>query len=127
VMAGVVKRRFPIVMTVSSVVVVLTGLRLFMMRFEPAWIGTPEGIVLSLGAVAGLGAMVIGIFVQKPTVERLGALAGKLAAAGRPPSPEEAAELNALRQKLVRVARLTAFHLIAASVLMAGHGLAAVM
>ena len=77
--------------------VTLTGLRLYMLRFDPAWIGTPEGIVISLGAIFGLGAMVLGMMVLKPTAEKLG------------------------------VARLTAFHLIAASLLMASHGLAAVM
>ena len=77
--------------------VTLTGLRLYMLRFDPAWIGTPEGIVISLGAIFGRGAMVLGRMVLKPTAEKLG------------------------------VARLTAFHLIAASLLMASHGLAAVM
>jgi uncharacterized membrane protein len=127
VMAGVLKRRFPLVMTVSGVLVVLSGLRMYMLRFDPAWVHTPEGIVLSLGAIAGLGAMGIGMFIQKPTVEKLGALGAKLAAAGRPPTPEETAEMDALRRKLVRVARLTAFHLAAAALLMASHRLAALM
>src|SRR5262245_53137776 len=89
--AGVLKRRFPLLMTVSGVLVILTGLRMYMLRFDPAWIRTPEGIVLSLGALAGLGAMVTGMFIQRPTVEKLGALSAKVAAAGRPPTPEEAA------------------------------------
>lgn len=125
VMAGVVKRRFPMLMTGSALVVVLTGLRLYTMRFEGAWLGTPEGIVLSLGGLFGLGAFFIGMLVQKPTVERLGALATKLAAAGAPPSPEQAAELEALRRRLARVARLTSWHLVAAALLMASHRLAA--
>jgi hypothetical protein len=125
VMAGVVKRRFPLVMTGSALVVVLTGLRLYMLRFDGAWVGTPEGIVLSLGGLFGLGAFFIGVLVQKPTVERLGGLAARLAAAGVPPSPEQAAELEALRRRLGRVARLTAWHLVVASLLMASHRLAA--
>lgn len=127
VMAGVLKRRFPIVMTVSGLLVVLTGLRLYTMRFSTAFLGTPEGIVLSLGGLLGLGAFFIGVFVQKPTAERLGALGAELAAAGSPPSPAQAAELAALRTRLGKVAKLTGWHLIASALLMASHRLAAML
>ena len=126
VMAGMLKRRFPIVMTVSGALVVLSGIRLFTLQpLNGAWFGTAHGITLTLGAIAGLGAFVVGIFVQKPTAERMGALAGQIAAAGKPPTPEQAAELNALRAKLGKTAKVTAWHLIAAAVLMSGHRLAA--
>lgn len=127
VMAGVLKRRFPILMTFSGLLVVLTGLRLYTMRFSTAFLGTPEGIVLSLGGLLALGGFFIGVFVQKPTAERLGALGARLAAAGAPPTPEQAAELQALRTRLGKVAKLTAWHLILASLLMAGHRLAAML
>lgn len=127
VMQGVIKRRFPVLMTVAGTVVVLSGLRMYMLRFDPAWVTTPEGIALSLGAVLGLGAMVIGLFVQKPTVERMGKLTAELAAAGGPPSPAQAAELAALRARLARVAKLGAYHLLGAALLMASHRLFAVM
>ena len=127
VMAGVVKRRFPILMTLSGIVVVLSGLRLYTIRFDPSWVGSPEGIALSLGGLLGLGAMGVGLFVQKPTVERLGALSAQLAAAGTPPSAEQGAELAALRVRLGRAARLTAWHLVGAAFLMAGHRLFAAL
>jgi len=127
VMAGILKRRFPIVMTASGAIVVLTGLRLYSILVSGAWIVTPQGIALSLGALAGLGAFTIGVFVQKPTAEKLGALAGQVAAAGKPPTPDQAAELDRLRTKLGKVAKLTAWHLIVAAVLMASHRLAALM
>lgn len=127
VMAGVAKRKLPIFLTVSAAMVVLTGLRMYMVRFSPGWVATPEGIVLSLGALAGLGAFVIGFFVQKPTVERMGALAGKIAASGAPPSAADAAELQALRTRLRKVAIVTAWHLLVAATLMAAHRLAALL
>lgn len=127
VMAGILKRRFPILMTVSGAVVVLTGLRLYSLLVSGAWIATPQGIVLSLGALAGLGAFVVGLFVQKPTAEKLGALGAQIAAAGKPPTPEQAAEMQTLRTRLAKVAKVTAWHLIVASVLMASHRLAAMM
>ncbi len=127
VMAGMLKRRFPILMTVAGLLVVLTGLRLYTMRFSTAFLGTPEGIVLSLGGLLGLGGFFIGVFVQKPTAERLGALGAQVAAAGAPPTPEQAAELQALRTRLGKIAKLTAWHLILASLLMASHRLAAML
>ena len=124
VMAGVVKRKFPVLMTASAAVVLLTGLRLYMLRFTTAWLTTPEGLVISLGALLAIAAFVMGVFVQKPTVERLAALGAQIAASGAPPSPAQAAELHTLREKLRRIASLTAWHLLAAAALMASHRLA---
>jgi hypothetical protein len=123
VMAGVVRRRLPIVLTAAAVLVVLTGLRLYMVRFTTAWLATPQGIALTLGGVLGLGAFVIGVFVQRPTVERLGALGATIAASGRTPTPEQTAEMQALRQRLRKVAAVTAWHLVGATILMASHRL----
>jgi hypothetical protein len=121
VMAGVARRRLPLVLTTAGSIVVLTGLRLYMLRFSSDWIASPHGLVLTLGAVLGLGAFVIGVFVQRPAAMQLGALGARIAASGAPPTAEQAAELQALRARLQRVARLTAWHLIGAAVLMASH------
>jgi hypothetical protein len=127
VMAGVMRRRFPILMSVAAGLVVLSGLRLYSMRFSTAFLGTPEGIVLTLGAVLGLGGFFMGVFSQRPTAQRLGALGAQIAAGGGPPTPEQAAEMQALRARLGKVARLTAWHVLIASLLMASHRLAAMM
>jgi uncharacterized membrane protein len=127
VMVGVVKRRLPILLTVAGGLVVLTGLRLYMQRFSGDWLTTPEGIVLTLGAILGLGGFVLGLFVQRPTVQRLGALAADIARAGGAPDATQAGELRALQGKLRRVARLTAWHLAGASLLMASHRLASML
>jgi uncharacterized membrane protein len=127
VVAGLMKRKFPVAMTAAGIVVVLSGARMYMIRFSPAWLHTPEGIVLSLGALLGLGAMVLGLFVQKPTAQRLGTLGAQVAASGAPPSPAQAAELHALRERMTRIGRLIAWHLIGAATLMAVHRLAAAL
>jgi uncharacterized membrane protein len=127
VMAGVTRRKLPVVLTVSATLVLLTGVRLYMLRFNSQWLVTPEGLALTLGAILGLGAFILGVFVQKPTAERLGALAAQVAASGAPPTSAQAAELQALRERLGRVAKLTAWHLLVAVVLMAGHRLIAMI
>jgi hypothetical protein len=123
VMAGVVKRRLPIALTVAGALVVLTGLRLYMIRFTTDWLTTPEGLALTLGGLLGLGAFAIGVFVQKPTVERLAALGAAVAASGRPPSADQASEMQALRTRLRKMAAVTAWHLVGATILMASHRL----
>lgn len=127
VMAGVVKRRMPVVLTMAAALVVLTGVRLYMLRFSSVWVTSPEGIVLSLGALLGLGAFVLGVFVQKPTAEKLVRLGGEIAKAGGPPNASQAGELRALQAKVQRVARLMAWHVIGASLLMASHRLASML
>ena len=125
VMGGVVKRRFPILMTVSGLLVAVSGIRMYMLRFDAAWVTTPEGIVLSLGALLGIAALFMGLLVQKPTMERMSALAGQIAAAGVPPTSEQSNELQALRVRGARTAKVIAWHLLVALVLMASHRLAA--
>lgn len=127
VMAGVAKRKFPIVMTVAAVLVVLTGLRLYTIRFSMEWLLSREGAVLTVGALLAIGAFVLGVFVQKPTVERIGALSAQIAASGAPPSAAQASELQALRQRLRKIAALTAWHLLGAALLMAMHRLVGAM
>lgn len=127
VMGGVMKRGFANVMTISGGLVVLSGIRLYMLRFSVAWLTTANGIVLTVGALLGLGAFAIGLFVQKPAAQRIAALGAQIAASGAPPSAEQAAELGALRARLGKIARVTAFHLIAALVLMAAQRLAAAL
>ena len=127
VMAAVVRRKLPIAMTVAAIFVVLTGARLYMVRFTPDWMTRPEGLVLTFGGILGLGAFVMGVAIQKPTAEKLSALGAAIAASGAPPSPAQIAEIGVLRAKLARVARLVAWHLIGASLLMASHRLAALL
>jgi hypothetical protein len=127
VMAGVTRRKLPMVLTISAAVNVLAGVRLLMIRYAAGWLTSPEGIVLVLGALLALAAFVMGVFIQKPTVERIGTLAGQIAASGSPPTPAQAAEMQALRAKLGRIAGVTAWHLLAAIALMASHRLAAAL
>lgn len=127
VIAGITKRKMPIAMTVAGLIVVLTGLRLYAIRFTTAWVTQPEGLVLTLGGVLGIGALVIGLFVQRPTAERLGALGAQIAASGAPPTPAQVSEMQALRAKLTRTGKVLAWHLLAAAVLMAFHRLASAL
>lgn len=128
VMRGVVQtRKLPLVLMISGWVTVIAGFRLYMLRFSMPWLTTPEGIVLTAGALLALGGLAVGMFAQRPTAMKLAALGAEIAAAGKPPTPEQAAQLAALQAKLARVAIVVAAHLGAALVLMSAMRLALVL
>jgi hypothetical protein len=119
VMGALLKRRLPVWMNVLGLIVVLTGLRLYMLYFNGNWLKTGTGIVLTLGAVLGLGAFFIGMMVSRPTAMKLGALNAVIAAAGGKPTPDQSAQLQALSAKAFKAARLNAWHLAGATLCMA--------
>jgi uncharacterized membrane protein len=121
VMAGLVRRRMPTVLTTAAVLTVLTGARILWIRASVEWLQTSEGIVIAIGAASALEAFIIGVFVQRPTAGRLGALGAAIAASGLPPTPDQREQLKALQAKLRTSAWLTAWSLIVATVLMASH------
>lgn len=129
VMGGIMRRKMPQWMTLFGIITVLAGIRLFMIRAGAgaSWFGTPEGLVLSVGALLALGGFGIAMGLQRPTAMKLGALGAQIAQGGGKPSPEQGAQVLALQLKLQKAARLQAFHLVAALLLMAAHRLAAGM
>ncbi|HVO30856.1 MAG TPA: hypothetical protein VMV18_08970 [bacterium] len=126
VMSGVTTRKFPQIMTVAALLVLLSGARLYMIRFTLEWVMSTEGVMLTVAALLAIAALLMGFFVQKPTAMRMGALAAQIKAAGAPPTPEQMAEMKALGEKLGKIARVAAWHLVAAALLMASHRLAVV-
>jgi hypothetical protein len=130
VMGGLMKRKMPVFMTATAVLGVLSGLRLYQMRFSAegaglAWVSSPEGIAITLGSLAGLHAFIKGLLVSKPLAEKIGALGAQIAQAQGKPAPELLAEMQAAQAKMGKVARGSAFELLAAFLLMSAHRLLA--
>ena len=82
-----------------------------------AWIASPTGIGFTIGGLAAISAWIIGMSVISPTVERLDAVGGAMAAAGRPPTNEEAGAFHVLEVRLHR-AGIADSALLALAVLM---------
>jgi len=120
----VVDRKLPQVMTVSGILTILTGLRLYQLRFSTAWLTTTEGIVLTLAGLIAIGGLAIGLFAQRPTAARLSALGETIARAGGPPTPEQVQEMGRLQAKLLRTGKLLGAHVGTAALLMAALRLA---
>ena len=115
--------RLPAVVSAAAGLNILAGLLLYWrdsggLRLD--WITTRAGLAFTVGAVAAIVAFVIGIAVTKPAADRMGALGKEIQAAGKPPTPEQAAEMQRLGKRTFDaatwVAMLLAIALITMSV-----------
>jgi len=107
-----------------AAVTILAGLILYLKDMDLAggfgdWIGTARGVVFTIGGVAAILAVAIGIFGTRPAVQRLlavGRQVGQSPQGGAAPPPEVAAEVAVLQGKLRGFARAS-FGLLVVAVL----------
>lgn len=96
------KRKLPQVITSLSGLTVLGGIVLYLKAssgFDPDYITSGPGIGFTIGAVAALGAFLMGLIQIKPTVDKMSALGAQIQSAGGPPQPEQLATMEALTTK----------------------------
>jgi len=113
--------RMPLIMTLAGTLTVLGGILLIERLsggFSAAWFGTPHGIVISTGGSLAIIAYLIGMFVNRPTVERIAAIGKAAADKGGPPSPEQMQELQKLRTRLFSAVNYTAWLVLGAAISM---------
>jgi hypothetical protein len=65
------------------------------------------GTALTVGALAAIAAFLVGVFGSRPTVRRLVSLGRQVAQVEGAPSPEVAAEIPRLQQRLKTLARVS--------------------
>jgi hypothetical protein len=114
--------RYPVAMGVSSLLTTLAGLLLYWRvssGFSAEWMQSTSGLVLSIGAVAGIVAFLIGSFIIGPTAGQIGKLGDEMAARQGPPTPEQGATMQRLQAKMERVSRFEAALMLVALVGMA--------
>ena len=100
----------------------LAGLALYWrasLGLQLAWILAPSGLTLTIGAVAGILAAIMGAMVNAPTATRMSALAKEMESAGGPPKPEQIAEMQKLQVRLGQAGVWAAVLLVIASAAMA--------
>ena len=83
------------------------------------WVGSTFGKAFTVGALAAITALVIGVVVTRPNVGRLLSLGRQVAESGGPPSPEVGAEMTAIQGRLKTFARLSLGLLVLATLAMA--------
>ena len=106
------KRRFVDRLIAIGVITIAAGLILYWKDWHdyPSfgdWIGSRFGLTLTAGALAAIAALVIGVTVTRPNVQRLLAKGKAVAESGAPPTPEAAAEIGAIQGTLKIAARVS--------------------
>ena len=107
----------PLYLMLLMALTVLSGLSLFWLdisAFGPGWVHTGPGRTFSAGAAFGILTAILGGAINAPTAKKLGALGASVQAWGKPPTPEQAAEIARLQNRLYSAGRwITALVLIA--------------
>ncbi len=78
------------------------------------WVGSSQGLWITIGSVAALLAFSIGLFGTRPNVDRMMALSGQIAQAGAEPPEDLVRQLQRIQARLKGLAR-TSLGLIAIS------------
>ena len=111
VMSQLVKtQRMPLYLMSLMALTILSGLSLYWLdlkAFGPAWVHTGPGITFSIGAAVAIFGSILGMVVNVPAAKKLGALGDSIRAAGKPPTPEQAAELARLQGTVYRMGQVT--------------------
>ena len=111
------KRRFPIVVAVTSVLAIVAGALLYWRNssgLEWDWVSTRTGTVFTVGAVAAIVAWLVGFIVLRPGIERTSALSAAAATDGA--ARDELAQLG---RRLRTASLVNAWLIILAALAMA--------
>jgi hypothetical protein len=103
---------YPPTMAVAGLTAVLAGIALLWIDsggFQPAFMGSPLGVALSIGGACGIVAAVLGIGLSARNAMRLQRVAAAIEAQKGSPSSEQLAQVAAIQGQLRLGGRLTAW------------------
>jgi hypothetical protein len=114
-------RKLPAYMMSLGGLTVLTGIALMWSdaRGSDAWMRSPFGHAISIGAALAVIALLIGSIVNAPAARRLGALAAAAQDKGGAPDAATTAEIQRLQRRMLRITRVVAGLITLATVAMA--------
>jgi hypothetical protein len=103
VMAGLMRRKLPVVMPVLAILTLLSGLRLMMIasvNFQGAYFSSPVGRTFSIAGGLAIIGFILGMATVRPAMMKAAALGQQMAAAPDDATRSRlAAEMAATRQK----------------------------
>ena len=117
----VVRRKLPMLITLAGILTVLAGVLLYWRAsdgFDADWISSGPGVAFTVGGLAAITTLALGLGITKPAVDRMGALGQEIASGGQP-TPSQASEMQRLQARLVLLGRLSMVLLTIAVVTMA--------
>lgn len=97
------QRKISLVFMGASIVNLISGIWLMFIVSGGApgeWMKTGMGRTIGFGAACAVLAMIVGTIVNPPAVRRMGQIAAAATQRGGPPTPEEAAEVQRLQQRM---------------------------
>ena len=105
----VFKTSFAATMLTLALLTFISGLLMYwqLSGFRPSYLTTGYGLVLTLGAIAGLLALGAGYGMQYRVIQRMKALRADIEAGGGPPAPEQIDKMQSLAQSAATGARVT--------------------
>jgi uncharacterized membrane protein len=115
------KRKLPIYFMAAGILTVLSGISLFMYdsRGTKGFMRSGGGMTFAIGGTIALITLLLGIFVVSPAAIRASRLGAAIAAGGKPPTPEQGAEMQQLQMRLGKMGALAAALLTLTTIAMA--------
>ena len=116
------KRKLPVYFFVAGLLTVLSGFGLYWhdsQGFTNGFMRSAGGMTFGIGAVFALIAILLGVFIVTPAAIRAAKLGAEMAAGGKPPTPEQAAEMQRLQATLGQMAGVAAALLTITTIAMA--------
>lgn len=111
------KRKFSIFMAINSTLTVASGALLLWQLTRgqfSAYVQTGPGLGFAIGSMVGIAVYLVGMFGIKPRADQLGKIGSQVQAAGGPPTPEQATQLQKLVKEMSSLSRID-FWLVALS------------
>jgi len=116
-------RKLTVYVPVTAVLTVLAGIGLYWRDSagfrSHEWLRSPTAMTFGAGGAIALVVWLIGLSVISPASQRMAALGTAMQQAGRPPAPEELAEMQALQATMSWSSKTAAVLLIVTTILMA--------
>jgi hypothetical protein len=116
------KLKMPIYIIIAGFLTVLSGIGLYWhdsAGFTNGFMRSGGGMTFGIGGAIAIVTLVIGVVAVAPAAKRAAAIGAQAAASGKPPSPEQAAEMQRLQARLGKLASFAAVMLALATIAMA--------
>lgn len=97
--------RFTSTVYAAATLNMLSGLIMYWVisGFDISFLSSGYGLVLTIGAIAGLVAWLVAILVIRDVLKRMAGIGQQIQAQRSPPSPDQSAQLGALGARLMSV------------------------
>jgi uncharacterized membrane protein len=115
-------RKLPIYMMAMAMLAMLSGLLIYWMNgqsFGSSWLASTPGRVFGLGGALAIAAGILGMALTSPAGKRMGELGAAIQAGGKPPTPEQVAEMQRLQARIGTTSKAVAVLVVLATVCMA--------